>query len=416
MTKRTRTILFLVCLFLFLLIVPLAVLYSQGYRIDWDNKKLTQTGGLFLKILPKQVEVYFDGKLKEKTDFFFGSILIENLLPKKYKIGVKKAGFYPWEKTLEIKEKEVTEAKNIVLFPENPDFTILTKEVEGFWFSPNQKEIILKEKEKNGWSLKLYQIEKDVKSHLINEKDIYLKGADLMNLEFSDDSKEITLEIGLREQIRYFTLRLDEVPLLLTEVEPQTPPLDNVVSYQEINNDIYYLDNFGNLFKNGRKLTETAFFVKPETEYELSIFQDFIFLREGKTLYWLNPNSKSFEKFFEGIQDLKISPDSKKMVYFSDNEIWILFLRDINTEKKAGDRVFLMRLSEKIKDCFWLDPNHLIFNSGDIIKISEIDERDRINIVDVVELKNPEIFWNKVEKRLYVLSEDNLYRSGVLLP
>jgi hypothetical protein len=148
MTKRTRTILFLVCLFLFLLIVPLAVLYSQGYRIDWDNKKLTQTGGLFLKILPKQVEVYFDGKLKEKTDFFFGSILIENLLPKKYKIGVKKAGFYPWEKTLEIKEKEVTEAKNIVLFPENPDFTILTKEVEGFWFSPNQKEIILKDFER----------------------------------------------------------------------------------------------------------------------------------------------------------------------------------------------------------------------------------------------------------------------------
>ena len=83
MTKKMRKILFLLCLFLFLLIAPTAILYSQGYRLDFENKKFTQTGGIFLKILPKQVEVYLDGKLRDKTDFFFGSILIEDLLPKK---------------------------------------------------------------------------------------------------------------------------------------------------------------------------------------------------------------------------------------------------------------------------------------------------------------------------------------------
>jgi len=83
MTKKTRTILFLICLFLFLLIAPSAIFYSQGYRFDFDSKKITQTGGLFLKVFPKSAEIYLDGKLKKKTDFFFGSILIENLLPKK---------------------------------------------------------------------------------------------------------------------------------------------------------------------------------------------------------------------------------------------------------------------------------------------------------------------------------------------
>ena len=132
MTKRTRTILFLICLFLFLLIAPLAIFYSQGYRFDFDSKKITQTGGLFLKVFPKSAEIYLDGKLKKKTDFFFGSILIENLLPKKYKIEIKKEGYFTWEKNLEIREKEVTEAKNVILFPENSNFTILTKGVKKF--------------------------------------------------------------------------------------------------------------------------------------------------------------------------------------------------------------------------------------------------------------------------------------------
>jgi len=48
MTKKTRTILFLIFLFLFLLIAPSAIFYSQGYRLDFENKKLTQSGGFFL--------------------------------------------------------------------------------------------------------------------------------------------------------------------------------------------------------------------------------------------------------------------------------------------------------------------------------------------------------------------------------
>jgi len=157
MTKKTRTILFLSFLTLFLLLAPAIVLYSQGYRFDLENKKLSQTGGLFLKVLPKQAEVYLDDKLSKKTDFFFGSVLIENLLPQKYKIRVRKEGFYAWEKNLEIKEKQVAEAKNIILFPENPKFNVLFSEVEKFWFSPDQKKLVLLENDVQSglWALKL---------------------------------------------------------------------------------------------------------------------------------------------------------------------------------------------------------------------------------------------------------------------
>jgi len=434
MTKRTRTILFLICLFLFLLIAPAAVFYSQGYRFDFETKKITQTGGLFLKIEPKQVEIYLNGKLEKKTDFFFGSALIENLLPRKYKIEIKKEGYEPWEKNLEVKEKEVIEVKNIVLIPENPNFSILTENVKEFWFSPDEKKIILSEKTEAGWALKLYDLERNVKSHLIDDKDVYSKGADLMGLDFSPDSKEIYLNIGVKEQDsnppaalplvkderapKNFALKLDKLPPVLTErkITPKTE--DIVISQVVFNDENYYLDNSGHLFKNGEKITEKPFPIKAETEYKLNIFPENIFLRENKTLYLFSSNSKSFEKFFENASLLKISPDNKKLVLISDYEIWILFLKETTSQpqRKAREQLFLVRLSEKIGDCFWLNSDYLIFNAANKIKIAEIDDRDKINIVDVAEFESPEIFWNQVDKKLYILSGENLSQSGKLLP
>jgi len=360
MTKKTRKTLFFICLVLFLLLAPIIALYSQGYRVDFDAKKLTQTGGLYLKTLPKQVEVYLDDRLKEKTDFFFGSILIENLLPKEYKIEVKKTGFHPWQKILSVKEKEVTEAKSIVLFPENVDFQTLTERTEDFWFSPDEKKIVLfeensiLEEETETWSLKLYDLDKKLKSHLIDEKDISKVQADLINLTFSDNSI-LFLEIGMAEQTKYFSLEVDKAPSILKELEEPILPLEDEI-------------------------------------YE--------------------------EKIPENALGFKISPDEKKVVYFTDYEIWILYLEEQTHQprKEAGEKTFLVRLSEKIGDAFWMNSDYLVFNTGDKIKITEVDERDGLNIIDIKEIKNPQMFWCENEKILYILSENVLLRSSALLP
>ena len=422
MTKRTRTILFIICLALFLIVAPSVIFYSQGYRIDFKAKKISQTGALFLKVWPKDVEIYLNGNLKKKTDFFFGSALIENLLPQKYQVRVEKEGYFAWEKDLEIKEKEVVDFKNIVLIPKNPNFKILVKGVNNFYFSPDGKKIILKEIENERWALKLYDLERNIKSHLINEGDISKKGAELFDLKFSADSKKVLLEVGLKEQIKYYNLEIEKTPPVLTEIEEPLPtfdtiPLPNIVTYQSFNKEIYYLDKLGHLFKNGERLTEKPFPIKPETKYELFIFKDRIFLQEDKILYLFNPSSKSFEKFFEGINSLKISPDFKKIVYFSDFEIWILFLQEKfdQPQKEAGEKLFLTRFSEKINQVFWYTSHYLIFNIGEKIKIAEIDERDRINIVDLAEFENPEIFFNQIDKKLYILSAGNLYSSEKLI-
>jgi len=417
MTKRTRTILFSICLVLFFLISPLVFFYSQGYRIDFQTKKISQTGALFLKVWPKSVQIYLNEKPVKRTDFVFGSALIENLLPKKYKVRIEKEGYFLWEKELEIKEKEVTEAKNIILIPKAPNFRNLSKGINNFYFSPDGKKVILKETEGGRWALKLYEPERDVKSHLIKEEDISRKKSDLISLEFSQNSKEISLEIGLKEEVKNFLLEIDKIPPILTEKEPLLP-FEDVLTYEKIGETLYYLDKTGHLFKDKEKLTENPFSLKSETEYKLSVLKENIFLQEEKILYYFNPVLKSFEKFFESVNSLKISPDFKKIVYFSDYEIWIFFLEEMydQPQKKAGERIFLTRFSEKIGDCFWYSSYYLIFNIGDKIKIAEIDERDRINIVDLTEFKEPKIFFNQFDKKLYILSEGNLYSSETLLP
>ncbi|KPJ55462.1 hypothetical protein AMJ49_07100 [Parcubacteria bacterium DG_74_2] len=186
MTKKARIILIFVLISLFFLITPVLILYSQGYRFDFENKKITKTGGLFLKVLPKNADVFLDGRLKEKTSFFFGSVYINNLLPKKYNIRVEKEDYSVWEKNLEVKEKEVVEAKNITLIPKNLELQILSKEIEDFWIL-SEKEVILKEPAKdtvdeNEWALKIFNLENNLKSHLISEKEISNKEPELLEL------------------------------------------------------------------------------------------------------------------------------------------------------------------------------------------------------------------------------------------
>jgi hypothetical protein len=416
MTRKSRTILFYSFVLLFLALCPILVLYSQGYRFDTANKKITQTGGIFIKIEPKQADVYINGNLEKKTDFFFGSALIKNLLPKKYKIEVKKEGYQPWEKNLEVKEKEVTEAKSVLLFPKNPSFNILEDNIDNLWFSSETGKIILKEANPSAsstWSLKVYDPYKNVKTFIIDEKSIYSKGAELLALNFRPNSQEIYIDVGIKEQIKYFALNYNENPPILKEKTTSTFPT-STISYKETSSGFYYLDNYGYLFKSDlsrtseQKINGVPLPIKQETEYEIISLANQIFIKENSILYRLDQNTSSFEKFFEPVKDLRISPDSKKFLVFSENEIW-LFPPQNTDEAKV--KTFLTRFSEKIGNAFWLNNDYFVFNAGNKIKISETDNRDRLNINDIGEFKNPEIFFNQTDKKLYVFSEKQLYSS-----
>jgi len=199
--------------------------------------------------------------------------------------------------------------------------------------------------------------------------------------------------------------------------------LENIQAFQIANNQIYYLDNTGYIFKTNasfeprEKLNQTALPLNTDAEYQIMILGDNVFLKENSILYQLNSDSKLLEKFYQPIEGMKISPDHNKLAFYSDHEIWVLFLNQEagQPRREAGEKIFLTRFSKQIGNLFWVNPYYLIFNLEDQIKIMEIDNRDKINIVELTELKNPNIFWDLNNKNLYILSEKNLYLLAYLI-
>ncbi len=415
MKKKTRQILFLFFAFLFALVAPYLVFRSQGYRFDFERKKFVQTGGIFLKILPRQAEVYLNEKFIKKTDLLFGSVLIENLLPRKYKVRVEKLGYHPWEKFLEVKEKEVTSVKNIILIPKEVKFNLLFERVENFWFLPGLKKILFQEKTENGWSLKWYDLEKNLETHLLQEKELFQEKVDLLNLEFSEEEKEVSLKVKMKDEEKEFILKLTQSPPLLLEKKEENA--ENILVSKRVKKDLYVLDRQGNFFKNGVKLSETAFSPKEKSEYQLMIFGDHFFLKENEALYHFNWNLKSFQQIAEKVKNFQLSPDLKKLAYFTDHEVWVFFLTEEASfhPKETKERVFIARFSEKIDSLAWIKNDYLIFNTGKKIKVAEIDDRDKINIVELGEFESPKIFFSQATKKIYILSKENLYQSEAIL-
>jgi hypothetical protein len=381
-------------------------------------------------------------------------------LPKQYKVEIKKAGFHPWQKDLEIKEKQVQEFKNIVLVPKNPNFTILSKNIENFWSSPDKKKLIKKTiDEDNNWNLLISDLEKNLSFPLLKEKELE-NGSEIINLEFSQNSLQILLKTKVKEKIKYFILKIDRLPPVslfsldslknlekisfhpqdnnkifflkannLYEIDYTSPTIESLIlkdllSYEIFGDTIFWLSRDGFLYKSdlSGKLLEAEnlrpFLLHPDFKYEIVIADNSkIFLKEGSNFYQLNFNSRDFEKIEGSFSIFKFSPDLKKVAYSNGYEIGVLFLEPKyeQPERARTEKVYLTRFSEKIKDLFWFTPDYLILSQEEKVKIIEIDNRDRVNTVDLIELENSKTHWQDSEKKIYLLSKGNLYVSENLI-
>ncbi|MFH2085368.1 MAG: PEGA domain-containing protein [bacterium] len=96
----------------------LMIRYAQGYR-PTKTGTIKGTGLLSAGSYPTAAEVYINGKLTTATDNTL------NLDPGSYDVEIKKDGYHPWIKKLQITEELVTET-NTQLFPTSPSLEPLT--------------------------------------------------------------------------------------------------------------------------------------------------------------------------------------------------------------------------------------------------------------------------------------------------
>jgi hypothetical protein len=144
MSFRYRLLIIIPLFIIFVIAAPALILYGEGYRYDWQNKRLSQTGNLFIDSSPRQATVLLNnqplnGPWYQKW-FIHKKILgiplvqgstptiINNLLPNKYDIAIEKANYRPWRKTLKILPQQTTNTGRVDLFLAELSPRLITKD------------------------------------------------------------------------------------------------------------------------------------------------------------------------------------------------------------------------------------------------------------------------------------------------
>ena len=113
MTLIHRRIIYSVFLAIFLIATPLILLYTSGYRYNFNKGRVQKTGILILSTTPRKAQITLNGEtLKNKTT----PAEIKNVLPGDYEIVLQKDGYHPWSKKLPVYENSTTFAEKIILW------------------------------------------------------------------------------------------------------------------------------------------------------------------------------------------------------------------------------------------------------------------------------------------------------------
>ncbi|MBU0660792.1 PEGA domain-containing protein [Patescibacteria group bacterium] len=120
----------------FFIVSPILILYTEGYRYDWESQTVLTTGVLSIDIEPDDARVFINNQIIKDPI----PIRLADLSPNNYTIRLEKDGHHTWEKSMIISSNQTTYINNITL-PElhghNPHLLGASKAI----ISPNSKYI-----------------------------------------------------------------------------------------------------------------------------------------------------------------------------------------------------------------------------------------------------------------------------------
>lgn len=112
MSKPLRTILFWLFVTAFFCTAPLLVLYTFGFRYNFQTNRVEHTGIISVSTTPKGAVITIDGKTARQTT----PTLLKQLLPREHTITLSKDGYLPWTKTVRSEERATVFLDGVVLW------------------------------------------------------------------------------------------------------------------------------------------------------------------------------------------------------------------------------------------------------------------------------------------------------------
>ncbi|MDO8668770.1 MAG: PEGA domain-containing protein [Candidatus Buchananbacteria bacterium] len=418
-----RRLIYLFFITIFLIVTPLIILYTQGYRYNFKRGKVQKTGILIVSSIPKKADIYLNGKIIENDQT---PTRIEKLLPADYEIKLSKEGYHDWTKKLQISENSTTFAEDVILWKNNLPIQLAARQIIDWLPAPDNKKIVFITEDRKVISL-------DIDTKEFN--DIYQAGqyANPKILSWSNNGKKILIksnnEYLIIEAERYYIK-----PTIISDNDYKLIKWD-----QNNDNLLYGLNNSGiwkiDLFTRAKKLVfdkavddfilnnDTIYYFYKDIIYRQKlvesknpeiidgvkcqgcVFSNYIFSKlilmnqESQELFIIDPElkNKTVKKEAEDISWL----NQDTLLFYNNWEIWIY-------ESAKKEPELITRIGAGIGEALWHpEGRHIIFTSDDKIKIIELDNRELRNMI--------ELFSGRQINNLSINDRgDNIYFSFII--
>jgi len=444
MNLKTRRIVYIIFILIFIFSAPAIIFYALGYKYNWSKKTLEKTGVFFIKSYPKNSDIYINDKeFKDKTP-----TLVNRLLPNFYKIKVTKDGYLDWQKNLPINPQITTFIEDISLFKKQLDFELISpEEFSNFLQSKNKIYVILSQNNRTTSSLWLY--------NTLNDEVIKFYQSDspmpFELISWTNNSQKVLIKKGNF----YYTLNINQKNKLNSIEDVTALPFSKLI-WDTYNNNILYgiyqqklyqvnlLDNETELLTPGSVLAAVNYetdviaivkeqdkyylkFIKSEKEPLLSLpYSDYynlenpgfgfitLFDKSQKTLYLLEPKNSDqpVKTVFKNIENFKWHDD--QFLFWNNNELWVYY-PDVN------QKALVERTSQPIVSALW-HPNvvYVYGQTADELKVYELDGRDHRNNYSLFNFESSDnnlVFTNKKGDYLYLITlidgQNGLYKVNI---
>jgi len=396
----------------FFITAPLLIFYTAGFRYNFKKAQVQRTGTLIVKTTPKNAQVSLNGKLLTATT----PIRENNVLPDEYEITIEKAGYYPWQKKLEVHPQETTFIEDVLLFPQSQSEKISDNKISLLSFSPGGSYALFETREFEQDFLYLLNLN-NFRQKLIFNNDKSWK--DLSVLWAKDDSKALInidhqllvattifpqQKIDLQEQLNKLeakptNLKWDENDsnilywqekntiselniLAQTNTKIFTSAKDeNFSDFLIKNNEVYLIEDInGTKFLTKQKLDDTKKLAAIELKSADYYFDGFVqnhlllFEKNYNTLFIFNPELDRIIFNKENVQAVELASQDNFLSIITKQEISYLKLDE--SELRENN---ITRYSNGLSETHWAHTtaNYLFSLQDKKISALELDERDK---------------------------------------
>lgn len=412
MNIKVRRILYIFFAISFLIIAPPLVLYTAGFRYDFEYNRIVETGSLVIRSNPEGALIYLDGKLINKKT----PTIINTILPGKINLLVKKEGYLDWENHIKIYPRTATFEEDIKLYPKTDYKSITEKTVEKYWWNNKQNKIAYKTKNE----LRLF--------NLLNKKDVLIANLDkkpLNEFKWSDHDDQFFFSRKTKNSNEYFVVDANFLDKVIS-INSILPDIDSMQWDPHVENTLYALSG-GYLYRIPYLLKEARLIYRGEVLKFLIEKDRIIVLEKTKNnkyqALWFTPSDAST------IHLLPFLSVSKFDEFITTNSYRIALLNKKTNQLIIADPSIKKTGSEKnitiinnVKKALWSDKGEtLIFSDGyGIYKrifnthITIIPRKEKNEIIAKYSQPIKDMAWADNESRVFYSVSDSFRVIDVL--